>query len=239
MGSSNQGPPYLPHYAISGRKKGVFSKFVQGFETLVMTSEGLGEMFEGDSADMCSGKFPLVSMGGQAEGLECADLEARTPIGVSRNSTKVVVICLCVKDNYLDTLQESSWVHSWLHPLPPSLSWTPWSRLSCVTQNSYKYLSHSCSFPSSQKLRLTCPTLVFNPSPLDILHDPLPSTTYYFTWFNFIKNITVIQISFNLYGFNFERVLKSQWEKTTLSYIKDILKISQICLFYCYKNISI
>ena len=29
-----------------------------------MTSEWLGEMFEGDSADMCAGKFPLVSMGG-------------------------------------------------------------------------------------------------------------------------------------------------------------------------------
>ena len=29
-----------------------------------MTSKGLGEMFEGDSADMCAGKFPLVSMGG-------------------------------------------------------------------------------------------------------------------------------------------------------------------------------
>ena len=28
-----------------------------------MTSEGLGEMFEGDSADMCARKFPLVSMG--------------------------------------------------------------------------------------------------------------------------------------------------------------------------------
>ena len=25
-----------------------------------MTSEGLGEIFEGDSADMCAGKFPLV-----------------------------------------------------------------------------------------------------------------------------------------------------------------------------------
>ena len=30
-----------------------------------MTSEGLGEMFEGDSADTCAGKFPLVSMGGE------------------------------------------------------------------------------------------------------------------------------------------------------------------------------
>ena len=51
-----------------------------------MTSEGLGEMFEGDSADMCAGKFPLMSMGGQAEGLACTDLGARTPISVSGNS---------------------------------------------------------------------------------------------------------------------------------------------------------
>ena len=48
-----------------------------------MTSEGLGEMFEGDSADTCAGKFPLVSMGGRAEGLGCADPGARTPIGAS------------------------------------------------------------------------------------------------------------------------------------------------------------
>jgi hypothetical protein len=52
-----------------------------------MTSEGLGEMFEGNSADMCAGKFPLVSMGGRAEGLACADPEARTFIGASVNST--------------------------------------------------------------------------------------------------------------------------------------------------------
>ena len=44
-----------------------------------MTSEGLGEMFEGDSADMCAGKFPLVSMGGRAEGLACADVERGPP----------------------------------------------------------------------------------------------------------------------------------------------------------------
>ena len=50
-----------------------------------MTSEGLGEMFEGDSADMFARKFPLVSMGGRAEGLACADPVARTPIGASRN----------------------------------------------------------------------------------------------------------------------------------------------------------
>jgi hypothetical protein len=44
-----------------------------------VTSDGLGEMFEGDSADMCAGKFPLLSMGGRAEGLACADPGARTP----------------------------------------------------------------------------------------------------------------------------------------------------------------
>ena len=48
-----------------------------------MTSEGFGEMFEGDSADTCAGKCLLMSMGGQAEGLACADPGARTPIGVS------------------------------------------------------------------------------------------------------------------------------------------------------------
>ena len=49
-----------------------------------MTSEGLGEMFEGDSADTGAGKYPLMLMGGRAEGQVCADPGARTPIGVSR-----------------------------------------------------------------------------------------------------------------------------------------------------------
>ena len=50
-----------------------------------MTSEGLGELFEGDSADMCAGKFSLVFMGDRAEGLACADPEARTLIAASGN----------------------------------------------------------------------------------------------------------------------------------------------------------
>ena len=33
-----------------------------------MTSEGLGEMFEGDSADTCAGKFPLSSVDGGPSG---------------------------------------------------------------------------------------------------------------------------------------------------------------------------
>ena len=44
-----------------------------------MTSKVLGEMFEGDSADKCAGKFPLASMGGQAEGLACAAQEREPP----------------------------------------------------------------------------------------------------------------------------------------------------------------
>ena len=42
-------------------------------------------MFEGDSADTCAGKFLLTAMGGRAEGLACADPEARTPRGASGN----------------------------------------------------------------------------------------------------------------------------------------------------------
>ena len=59
-----------------------------------MTSEGLGEMFEGDSADTCAGKFPLVSMGGRAEGLACADPGALTPIGASGNLLNRSVVVL-------------------------------------------------------------------------------------------------------------------------------------------------
>ena len=50
-----------------------------------MTSKGLGEMFEGDFADTCAVKFPLVSMGGRAGGLACTDPGARTPFGASGN----------------------------------------------------------------------------------------------------------------------------------------------------------
>ena len=60
--NKNRGPPRVPK---------------------LQTSKGLREMFEGDSADMFAGKFPLVSMGGRAEGLACADPRARTPIGAS------------------------------------------------------------------------------------------------------------------------------------------------------------
>jgi hypothetical protein len=44
-----------------------------------MTSEGL---FEGDFEDMRGRKFPIMSMGGRAEGLACPYPVARTPIGI-------------------------------------------------------------------------------------------------------------------------------------------------------------
>ena len=69
-----------------------------------MTSEGLGEMFEGDSADMCAGKFPLVLMGGRAEGLACADPGARTPIGNSGNKLQFSNIGYYITGWYLITL---------------------------------------------------------------------------------------------------------------------------------------
>ena len=52
-----QGPP-MQVLAGQGRN---FQKMSS--ETSDMTSEGFGEMFEGDFADTCADKFPLVSMG--------------------------------------------------------------------------------------------------------------------------------------------------------------------------------
>ena len=46
------------------------------------------DRFEGHSADTGAGKFPLVSMGGRAEGLAWTDPGARTPIGASGNFFK-------------------------------------------------------------------------------------------------------------------------------------------------------
>ena len=57
-----------------------------------MTSEGLGEMFEGDSADTFAKKFLLVSVGGRAKGLACVEPGARTPIGASGNLFTLFVL---------------------------------------------------------------------------------------------------------------------------------------------------
>ena len=44
--------------AALGGKEGYFKSCPRGSETLDMTSVGSGEMFEGDPADTCGGKFP-------------------------------------------------------------------------------------------------------------------------------------------------------------------------------------
>ena len=54
------GPPLAP-------KGGIFYVFLYFFkfsETLEMSSKQSGEMVEGNSADMCAGKFVLMSIGG-------------------------------------------------------------------------------------------------------------------------------------------------------------------------------
>ena len=51
--------PSPPHYAIFGWTKGGTFKIVLGFRNFRYDFQGVSEMFEGDSADMCAGKFPL------------------------------------------------------------------------------------------------------------------------------------------------------------------------------------
>ena len=70
-----------------------------------MTSEGLGEMFEGDSADTCATKFPLVLMGGRADGLACADPGARTLIGASGNFITKEDLTTHIEANHKDNYQ--------------------------------------------------------------------------------------------------------------------------------------
>ena len=52
-----------------------------------MTSEGLGEMFEGDSADTCANKNSLMLIRARVEGLACADPGGKTPISLSGRSS--------------------------------------------------------------------------------------------------------------------------------------------------------
>ena len=73
-----------------------------------MTSEGLGEMFEGNSADTCVGNFSLMSMGGRAEGLACATPVARTPIGVSLNFSCLVVMMVSLDLKVLSVIMPTS-----------------------------------------------------------------------------------------------------------------------------------
>jgi hypothetical protein len=67
----------------------LISKVVLGFRNFRYEFLTLGEMLECDSADMFTGKFTLMSMGGRVEGRvegqACADPRVRTLIGLSGN----------------------------------------------------------------------------------------------------------------------------------------------------------
>jgi hypothetical protein len=67
--NKNSGTPPTPRtMRFLVGKGGYFEKLSMLSKTSDMTLEGLGEVFEGDSADTCAGKFPLMSMGGRANG---------------------------------------------------------------------------------------------------------------------------------------------------------------------------
>jgi hypothetical protein len=63
--------------------------------TFGMTSEGLGEMFKGDFADMCAQMSTCVNGGCSAKVLVCADPGGRTPIGASRNLNYNIHCAVC------------------------------------------------------------------------------------------------------------------------------------------------
>ena len=59
-----------------------------------MTSEGLGEMFEGDSADTCAGKFRLVLMGAERR-VSRSQTRERGPLSALAEIRKLTVIYVC------------------------------------------------------------------------------------------------------------------------------------------------
>ena len=67
-----------------------------------MTSEGLGEMFEGYSADTLAGKIPLVSTGGQADRQACADRERGPP------SARAEILSVIFSSSYLLKIEAMS-----------------------------------------------------------------------------------------------------------------------------------
>ena len=58
------GPPLAPKGCVFRFFKDFLNFFLEFSETFEMSSKQSGEMVEGNSADRCTGKFPLMSMGG-------------------------------------------------------------------------------------------------------------------------------------------------------------------------------
>ena len=81
-----------------------------------MTSEGLGEMFEGDSADTCGRKFPLMLMGGRANGPVCADGERGPPSAPAEIIIIIRFKFLCLPDFLIPLTLSPSVTHLWSPP---------------------------------------------------------------------------------------------------------------------------
>ena len=73
---------------------------------------------EAKALDTCADKFPLVSIGGWAEGLACADLGVRTPIGASGNF--YLVLCRSDGANRLGVIYEDAAAIRITHKKMPS-----------------------------------------------------------------------------------------------------------------------
>ena len=61
-----------------------------------MTSERLGEMFEGDSAGMCAGIFPLVSMGAERRVSRAQTRERGPPSALEEILVRAVLCRQCL-----------------------------------------------------------------------------------------------------------------------------------------------
>ena len=88
----------------------IFRFFLEIFERQKWITLEISKVVKKDSADMCAGKFPLVLMGGLAEGLACADPGARTPIGASGivNSFYIQAATACTVELYYQIFYHSA-----------------------------------------------------------------------------------------------------------------------------------
>jgi hypothetical protein len=77
--------PFLPTEVVVGSCNFAWASNSQKYyDSNPMTSEGLGEMFEGDSADICTGNFLFMLIGDDQRVLHVKDPVARTPYRCER-----------------------------------------------------------------------------------------------------------------------------------------------------------
>jgi hypothetical protein len=73
-----------------------------------MTLGWLGEVFRGDSADTCAGKFPLVLMGGRVNGQACADGERGPPSARAEILYSKSKLLSGVRNIFLDSMDDAT-----------------------------------------------------------------------------------------------------------------------------------